>query len=194
MSGPRELDTPRLRLLPADPVWALAVADFYARNAAHLAPWEPRRAGQADPARQVTFLSQAAMAAAEGLALRWLLSDDGRRVVGVIGVSNIVRGHHQSASLGYALDAGCEGQGLMHEALDAVITEVFAPPWNLHRLQAAWQPHNRRSERLLERLGFRPIGLAKDYLCIAGAWCDHRLGERLNPQFRTPEDWAIVMP
>lgn len=186
----QELVTPRLRLLPAAPIWALQTADFYRRNAEHLAPWEPRREGQADPARQVEFLSMAASAAAEGQALRWLLSDDGRRVIGVIGVSNIARGHHQSASLGYSLDANCQGRGLMHEALGAVMAEVFAPGLNLHRLQAAWQPHNDRSQRLLHRLGFRDIGLAKDYLCIAGAWRDHQLSERLNPAFQTPPEWC----
>lgn len=186
----QELVTPRLRLLPAAPIWALQTADFYRRNAEHLAPWEPRREGQADPARQVEFLSMAASAAAEGQALRWLLSDDGWRVIGVIGVSNIARGHHQSASLGYSLDANCQGRGLMHEALGAVMAEAFAPGLNLHRLQAAWQPHNDRSQRLLHRLGFRDIGLAKDYLCIAGAWRDHQLSERLNPAFQTPPEWC----
>jgi len=44
-------------------------------------------------------------------------------------------------------------------------------------------PHNARSGRLLERLGFVNEGLAKDYLFIDGAWRDHVLTARLNPAF-----------
>jgi [ribosomal protein S5]-alanine N-acetyltransferase len=171
---------------PASPLHAVQLADFYARNAAHLAPWEPRREGITLTARQVELLSEAATHAAEGTGFRWLLSDDGVRVVGLIGVNNVVRGFHHSATLGYALDASLQGRGLMHEALASVIAEVFGPPIQLHRLQAAWRPENARSGRLLQRLGFRQIGLARDYLQIDGAWRDHVLSERLNDAFEAP--------
>ena len=38
----------------------------------------------------------------------------------------VVRGGFQSCNLGYALDADCQGRGLMHEALAAVIDEAFS--------------------------------------------------------------------
>lgn len=184
-AGVKRLRTARLHLLPAHPAWATATAAFFARNAAHLAPWEPRRPGLADVARQVEWLSQAAASAAEGSAWRWLLSRDGFEVLGSVSVSQVVRGFHHSAALGYALDAGQQGQGLMHEALQAIVAEVFDPAGhNLHRLQAAYRPENVRSARVLQRLGFRSIGLARDYLCIDGAWRDHVLCERVNLAFR----------
>ena len=84
----------------------------------------------------------------------------------------------QGASLGYALDAAHQGAGLMHEALQAVIGEAFGP-LNLHRLQAAYRPENTRSAAVLQRLGFRELGLARDYLFIDGAWRDHERWAKL---------------
>lgn len=184
------LRTPRLLLEPAAPAWAVPVAEFFSRNAAHLAPWEPRRSGLGDPARQRELLAQAAALAGEGTAWRWLLlrHDAPTRVIGSVTVSGVVRGFHHSAALGYALDAQAQGAGLMHEALHAVIAQVFSPSVNLHRVQAAYRPENLRSARVLQRLGFREIGLARAYLCIDGAWRDHMLTERLNAQFVPPAD------
>ncbi len=44
-------------------------------------------------------------------------------------------------------------------------------------------PENERSARLLARLGFVRVGLARNYLFINGAWRDHVLTERINPRF-----------
>ena len=60
----KRLRTARLHLLPAHPAWAVATAEFFASNAAHLARWEPRRPGLTDASRQVEWLSQAAASAA----------------------------------------------------------------------------------------------------------------------------------
>ena len=187
-AGAPVLRTERLELVAAAPRWALETAEYFARNAAHLGPWEPRRSGLDDPERQVEMLAQSAAAAAEGSGYRWLLRLGDLGVVGAVGVSGIVRGCHHSAHLGYSLDADCQGQGLMHEALQAVREAVFGPAIRLHRLQAAYQPHNRRSARVLERLGFREIGLARQYLHIDGAWADHLLTECLNPRWQA--DWS----
>jgi ribosomal-protein-alanine N-acetyltransferase len=43
----------------------------------------------------------------------------------------------------------------------------------LHRLQADIRPENLRSQRLVERLGFRQEGLLRRYLDIDGDWRDH---------------------
>ena len=42
-------------------------------------------------------------------------------------------------------------------------------------------PRNKRSERVLKRLGFAREGLAKSYLKIAGRWEDHVLTSLVNP-------------
>jgi [ribosomal protein S5]-alanine N-acetyltransferase len=188
--------TPRLRLLGGDeaegPALVQAVCDYQVRNQAHFAPWDPPTpaafftlAGQADR------LSQGREAWRAGTALRYWLSrvDQPGRVIGMVHLSQISRGAFCSAALGYGLDQGCQGEGLMTEALRALIDEAFSPRVNLHRIQAAYRPGNQRSAAVLSRLAFVPIGLSRDYLYIDGAWRDHQLCDLLNPQFQPPSSW-----
>jgi ribosomal-protein-alanine N-acetyltransferase len=93
-------------------------------------------------------------------------------IVGVVNVSEIVRGAFQSAYLGYYGMAGFEGRGLMREALALAIEECFGP-LALHRLEANIQPANRRSLALVQALGFRNEGFSPRYLKIGGEWRDH---------------------
>ncbi len=192
----QQLHTARLLLqapdaTPGSPQVA-AVADFYRRNAAHFAPWDPPLpADHATPERIAQALADGAEAFATGRALRWWLLPAGTpgRVIGQVHLSSLVRGAFQSCHLGYALDAGCQGRGLMHEALRRVVDEAFSPRLNLHRIQAAVRPENHRSLAVLARLGFAQIGLARSYLFINGAWRDHHLLELTHPAFVQPADW-----
>lgn len=189
----RRIGTARLALVAPEPGQADAVADFFGRNSAHLAPWEPPSSPvDGDPiAHFARRLAEGAEDFAAGRAHRWwlTLADAPERVIGSVHLSGIARGPFQSANLGYALDRGCQGQGLMFEALAAAITEAFSARINLHRIQAAIRPDNPRSLALADRLGFADEGLARDYLFIAGAWRDHRLFARCNPGFVRPAGW-----
>jgi ribosomal-protein-alanine N-acetyltransferase len=51
----------------------------------------------------------------------------------------------------------------------------------LHRVQAGTLLHNVGSQRVLERNGFTRIGLAQDFLKIAGRWQDHILFQLVAP-------------
>jgi ribosomal-protein-alanine N-acetyltransferase len=188
----REIVTERLLLQAGDEGLAEAVADFYRRNRRHFAPWDPptadafyTAAGQADRIRL------GLKAFAEGSAFRYWLSplEDPGRIVGSVHFSQVARGAFHNCVLGYALDERSQGRGLMHEAVSAGIEEMFSPRVNLHRIQAAYRPENRRSGAVLARLGFRIEGLAKDYLFIDGAWRDHHLTALTNPAFNEPPDW-----
>ena len=64
------------------------------------------------------------------------------RIVGVINLSDIVRGALQGAYLGYYAVAGGTGRGLMTEALSLAIGRAFGE-LGLHRLEANIQPGNR---------------------------------------------------
>jgi ribosomal-protein-alanine N-acetyltransferase len=172
------LHTPRLVLLPAGEGLAARVTAFYQRNAAHLAPWDPPTPeGFATEAFQRERLQRAVADAGAGTAMRWWLEprDDPSRLVGSIGLTQIARGVFQNAMLGYAIDVACQGQGLMREALQAVIDHAFSQAMQLHRIQANVRPENIRSTALLHRLGFDDEGLAREYLYIDGAWRDHRM-------------------
>ncbi|MEI8267510.1 MAG: GNAT family N-acetyltransferase [Betaproteobacteria bacterium] len=177
-SASTTLHTARLRLLPVHETLAASVAAFYQRNAEHLAPWDPPPPPDfATEAFQRERLAKALADVAAGTLLRWWLQplQDDSRLVGGIGLSQIARGPFQNAMLGYAIDADCQGQGLMREALQAVIEHAFSPGVHLHRLQANVRPENGRSVMLLQRLGFEDEGLAREYLFIDGAWRDHRM-------------------
>jgi [ribosomal protein S5]-alanine N-acetyltransferase len=99
-------------------------------------------------------------------------------LVGVVNVSEIVRGAFRSAYLGYYTFAPHARQGLMTEAVARVIDTAFRR-LGLHRLEANVQPGNRASLRLVRRLGFRREGYSPRYLKIGGRWRDH-------------ERWAIL--
>ena len=58
--------------------------------------------------------------------------------------------------------------------LNAVVRYAFED-LELHRVEAACQPDNMASRRVLEKAGFRQEGVAQSYLKINGAWRDHVL-------------------
>lgn len=186
---PKTLHTARLRLLPAHGDLAPETLAYFTRNAAHLARWDPpvppdftTEDGQRER------LHKAAADAMAGTTMRWWMQslDDPSRLIGNLGLSQIFRGVFQNAMLGYSIDAGFEGQGLMREALQAVIQYAFSPEVNLHRIQANVRIENQRSIALLQRLGFDEEGLAREYLFIDGAWRDHRMFAIRNQAFVGP--------
>lgn len=100
-----------------------------------------------------------------------------------VSLSNLVRGVFQGAHLGYKIAAQHTGQGLMTEAVDAVVRHAFSR-LRLHRIMANYQPWNTASGHILEKLGFEREGFAKDYLFINGQWRDHVLTSKTNKEFR----------
>lgn len=100
-----------------------------------------------------------------------------------VSLSNLIRGVFQGAHLGYKIAEQNTGQGLMTEAVDAVVHHAFSR-LRLHRLMANYQPWNTASGRILEKLGFEREGFAKDYLYINGQWRDHVLTSKTNTKFQ----------
>jgi ribosomal-protein-alanine N-acetyltransferase len=111
-------------------------------------------------------------------------------VLGTCNYTNIVRGAFHACHLGYQIARAHQGQGLMAEALRASNAFMFGV-LRMHRIMANFRPENERSRRLLQRLGFREEGLARDYLFIDGAWRDHVLTSLVNPAY---DDGWITRP
>ncbi len=105
-----------------------------------------------------------------------------KTIIGTANFTNFVYYPFYCCHLGYGLTRDCQGQGLMQEALEESIRYVFAQ-MQCHRIQANYMPRNQRSANVLERLGFRIEGEAKDYLLINGMWEDHILTSLTNPHW-----------
>ena len=95
-------------------------------------------------------------------------------LVGGLTLSNVRRRAAQHANLGYWMGEQFAGRGLMTEAV-GVLLPFFFDTLGLHRLHAAFLPHNVASRRVLEKNGFHEEGYADSYLQIDGKWADHVL-------------------
>jgi len=104
-------------------------------------------------------------------------------IIGIVGISNIVRGSFHAAYLGYNMAENFQGKGYMTEALKEIIDFAFQA-LNLHRLMANYRPANIASGRILEKLSFDREGYAEKYLLVDGQWQDHILTSRRN------ENWV----
>jgi len=103
------------------------------------------------------------------------LRDGSREILaGGITLSNIRRRAAQFGNLGYWMGQGFAGQGYMTEAVGLVVAYAF-DSLLLHRVHAAFLPHNMASRRVLEKNGFKEEGYAENYLQIDGKWADHVL-------------------
>jgi ribosomal-protein-alanine N-acetyltransferase len=179
------LKTKRLILRPATHADIPLLVKYISRNRQHLA-----QGGPPFPADQhlLEFWTQrvdlAARELAKGKSLRLFPFKDGK-LIGNVSLTNIVRGPFLACHLGYAVDHAFEGQGLMREAVEAVVHYGFEK-MGLHRIMANYQPVNKRSGALLKRLGFVEEGLAKQYLYIDGEWRDHVLTSLISPRKVVP--------
>lgn len=163
------------------------VRRYYEENWEHLAPTHPLLPPEAE-----TFeywnerLKSGLLQFAQGRGANFFLFKQGEpaRVIGNLSLSGIARGSSESCYLGYNLAQDAQGKGYMTEAVQAAVQYAFGE-LRLHRIMAAYLPHNERSGRLLRRVGFRVEGYAYDYLLIAGRWQDHILTSLTSPEWCT---------
>jgi ribosomal-protein-alanine N-acetyltransferase len=110
---------------------------------------------------------------AGGRAIYWAmrsLPDD--HFIGVCDLSEIDR-RHRRAEVGFLLGREAWGQGYAQEAMQAVL--AFAGAQGLRRLLARTHLGNRRSDSLLENLGFREEGMLRGHVLRDGERRDCRL-------------------
>lgn len=153
-----------------------AWAELRALSRAHLVPWEP--AWPRDDLTRSAYrrrLRHYQREARDDQGYAFLIfSSEDETLLGGLTISAIRRGVTQSGTLGYWLGAPYVGRGHMSDAVRAIIPYAF-DALRLHRLEAAAQPGNVPSVRVLERTGFAREGLARSYLKINGVWQDHLL-------------------
>lgn len=158
-----------------------------AGSRAFLEPWEPR--WPEDDLTRTAFRYRIRRYDADreaGLALPlFIFQKSTGRLVGGVTLGAIRRGAAECCSLGYWMGEAHAGKGVMTDALKCLIPHVF-DRMRLHRIEAACIPDNQRSQRLLEKAGFRREGYLSGYLKINGAWRDHLLYALIA------EDWQSM--
>ena len=148
-------DAPRLFEMRADP----AVMQFIPRPVAQ------------SVAEVKEFISAMNAGIARNELLNWGLAHrDTDQLVGTIGFFRL-QPEHFRAEVGYMLHPGSQGQGLMREALAAVLDYGF-DTLQLHTVAAIIDPLNEASARLLERTGFRKEGHFRENEFYEGKFLD----------------------
>jgi [ribosomal protein S5]-alanine N-acetyltransferase len=112
-------------------------------------------------------------ASAPGRALYWTMRTlAGGEFVGSCDLSDIDRWHRR-AEVGFMLDREAWGHGYALEAVRTVV--AFAAANGIRKLTARTHLGNRRSEALLQKLGFREEGLLRGHILKDGERRDCRL-------------------
>ena len=160
------------------------IANYFMRNRHHLEPWEPKRANAFfTPEGWKQRLLQLVELHKHNLAFYFVIFDkQEHKIIGTVSYSNITRFPFHASHIGYSLDEKYQGNGIMQRAVKETINWMFSVQ-NLHRIMAAYIPHNEKRGKVLSALGFVKEGEAKDYLYINGAWEDHILTSKIN------DDW-----
>jgi len=92
------------------------------------------------------------------------------RLVGVVGFHG-VDWQHRLTSLGYWLAEEAQGRGTMSEAARAMVDHALGV-WRLNRVEIRASVENERSRSLIERLGFRFEGMARQAFRLADGYHD----------------------
>ncbi|MFY9914336.1 MAG: GNAT family protein [Nocardioidaceae bacterium] len=150
-------------------------AELRQSNLEWLGPWEstrpPDTGGPSTGYRALTrdLIRQGR----QGRALPFVVTYDGV-MVGQLTVTGITWGSARWAQMGYWIDEGHAGRGIMPTAVALACDHCFTV-LRLHRIEIAIRPENVASLRVVRKLGFTEIGLAPRYLHINGMWRDHLL-------------------
>jgi [ribosomal protein S5]-alanine N-acetyltransferase len=101
------------------------------------------------------------------------------KLIGDISLTQIARGDLQNCYTGFTLDKEYNAMGYTTEALQLVVDFAFRE-LKLHRIEAGAMPDNLASIRVLEKVGFKKEGIAKENLKINGKWTDHQILAIIN--------------
>jgi [ribosomal protein S5]-alanine N-acetyltransferase len=155
-----ELTTQRLRLRQFEPRDVDGLHACFGDSEA-MRYWNfPACQSKAETARWVKILARAT---SPHSYQAWAVAEKrGDRCIGMVNYHHR-EPHNRRLELGYILAPSHHGQGLMTEALHALVTYCF-DELRTHRIEAMISPDNRASIRLIERLGFqREGGPLRDY-------------------------------
>lgn len=173
------IETPRLLLMPieisdGDELW-----DAVEGSRWHLErwlPWVPFNSTREASSRY----AEACVADWDGgRAVRFAIRErHTRELLGVVGLDSCVH-LHRSCELGYWLRRDATGKGLMTEAASASVEFAFSR-MSMHRIRCAAATDNFPSLRVIQRLGFRFEGIARQAELVQSRWLDHAVFAKLS--------------
>jgi [ribosomal protein S5]-alanine N-acetyltransferase len=148
---------------------------------AFLTPWEPTWVSDetSRPAYRYRLRRYLEDARDDKAYALFLFREGDEALVGGLTLSNVRRGVAHMASLGYWAGERYAGNGYVTSGVRAAVRYAF-DDLELHRVEAACQPDNFASRRVLDKAGFVQEGAARAYLKINGAWRDHLLFGKVN--------------
>jgi ribosomal-protein-serine acetyltransferase len=150
----------------------VAIADAYQAlwevNYERLARWFPGLDGPPTLDGTRAALERVSQAWLEGSQLPLAIAvraDNGWRLVGAVNL--FIDDSAQSAEVGYWIDAGFEGHGLVTRAVTAVLDHAFGP-LGVQRVELRTTPANQRSRGVAQRLGFTQEGVLRSAAAFPG--------------------------
>ncbi len=141
-------------------------------------PWVTEEYGLEDMRR---FLQDKEAENCAGLSLTTGIWSGGS-LCGAIGLHRFDE-RHKSSSIGYWVDCGHEGRGIVTHACRAIVSEGFSG-YGLHRIEIRCATGNDRSAAIAKRLGFVHEGVLREAEWLHDHWVD------LNVFGMLQNDWA----
>jgi [ribosomal protein S5]-alanine N-acetyltransferase len=131
--------------------------------------WGAAPMGSIDEARRK--IDGVARAFREHEGIRWAITHKGSdRLIGSCGHWRLIKQHLRS-EIGYELAPEQWGQGIMPEAVGAIVRFGFER-MGLHSIEAQIEPNNQGSRRVLEKLGFVQEGYFRENFYFDGTFTD----------------------
>ena len=179
------ITTDRLVLRIAEAGDVDALLSFSDRNISHFETWMP--ATSLRPTREALLSAiedRHALAQSDrGYRFNLFMRQDPSEVIGLVSIADIRRGVIQQCVLGYAIDEGHQGRGLIKEAVAAAIRFAFEE-LDLHRIEGSYIPENLASAAILSSFGFDQQGFFRDYLFLNNKWRDHVVTFLINENWK----------
>lgn len=166
---------PALSLRPLTQDDEMEWSDVRIANRDWLSPWD-----SGDPMHHggISFrewINRQRFSEQAGSGLVLAMEKDGG-IVGQISIGGIGYGAVRSGIIGYWVAEQYAGHGYAPLAV-AMLTDwaFFADSGpHLHRVEIDILPENRRSLRVVQKLGFHDEGVRRGYMYVRGQWRDHR--------------------
>lgn len=174
----RPLETPRLWLIPLEPIDSEDLWRAVESCRSYLEPWLPWVPFQTSLEASRLYAESSVQDWNYGRAIRFGIRErPSRKFLGVVSMEGL---HHLNLSgeLGYWIRKDVAGRGLMTEAAGTVVRWTFHT-LGAHRVRVAAATDNHASLGVISRLGFHFEGIARQAEFVAGRWLDHAVFARL---------------